>query len=225
MLAGFETQRSRDSAKLAGKLLLVDVDADADDYEAYLRGVRVHLGKDAAEFFSVQHHIVRPFQVRLQAGLRLDCGVCGKACHHGEQERLHRRNLWAQQQSQVDSRRAFRVPDAPGAAASRALLLGKDYRAFWFSRVAELQACTVGGVRFEEMVDALAEEAAFQPLAQKLGRQNVRDALKEIAGVWAAFYANADFAELFNPAPHGRTRNADFPGDARSADDNGGIVG
>src|SRR5262245_45093215 len=40
----------------------------------------------------------------------------------------------------------------------------------------------------------------------------------------AAFHSNADFAQLLDPAPDRRTRYADFAGDPRSADGNGGVV-
>src|SRR5262249_48640322 len=81
------------------------------------------------------------------------------------------------------------------------------------------------GIGLEEMVDTLAEERAFELRAEQIGREDVWNFFEEIAGVRAAFDSNADLAKLFDPAPDGGARDADFAGDAGTADGDGGVVG
>ncbi len=50
-------------------------------------------------------------------------------------------------------------------------------------------------------------------------------ALDVIAGVRVALNAHAELAQFFDPAPDLLARNADFLGDFRAADDDGGVFG
>src|SRR5580693_7485023 len=91
--------------------------------------------------------------------------------------------------------------------------------------MAKVHRDAIRRIDFEEMVDAFAEDAAFQALAQRIGREDVGHLLEEVAGVLLAFHAHAQFTKTVDPAPYGRTRHAYLAGDARSADDNRCVFG
>src|SRR6267378_7449664 len=63
-----------------------------------------------------------------------------------------------------DPRCSLRRPRASCTPASRSLLLREHHGAFRFARVTQLQRHAVGRVCLEKVMDALAEEAALQPL-------------------------------------------------------------
>ena len=88
------------------------------------------------------------------------------------------------------------------AAAACGLFLGDDQRAFRFAGVAEVHRDAIRRVDFEEVVNAFPENAAFQSLAQRVGREDVGSLFEEVAGVLLAFDAHAEIAQAIDPAPH-----------------------
>jgi len=90
---------------------------------------------------------------------------------------------------------------------------------------AELHGDIVGGIDFEEMIDAAREGCARELVAEKLRGENVRNTLDVIAGGGVSFDADAESAQLFDPAPDLLARDANLLGDFRAADDDGGIFG
>jgi len=62
-------------------------------------------------------------------------------------------------------------------------------------------------------------------VAEKLRRENVGDSLDVIAGGGVSFDADAESAQLFDPAPDLLARDANLLGDFCAADDDGGIFG
>ncbi len=90
---------------------------------------------------------------------------------------------------------------------------------------AEVHGDRVGGVNFEKMVDAARERRAIETVAQKLRDENVRHALDVVAGARMSLQLHAERAQFFDPAPDLLPRYADFFGDFRAADDDGGVFG
>lgn len=62
-------------------------------------------------------------------------------------------------------------------------------------------------------------------MAEKLGGEDVWNALDVVSGAGMPFYAYAQTAHFLDPAPNLLACNADFLGDFLSADDDGGVLG
>src|SRR5882757_8436668 len=75
------------------------------------------------------------------------------------------------------------------------------------------------------MMNALAQDAALQSLAQHIGREDVGNFFEKIAGVLFTFDANAKLTQAIDPAPHRRARDADLAGNPRTTDDNRRVFG
>ena len=105
------------------------------------------------------------------------------------------------------------------------MFFGENDGAVRLAGFAELHGDVVGRVDFEEMVDAAREGCARESVAEKLRRENVGNALDVIAGGGVSFDADAESAQLFDPAPDLLAGDANFLGDFCAADDDGGIFG
>src|SRR5216110_1267172 len=70
--------------------------------------------------------IIRPLQVHCEPGDGLYCRMRRKTRHHRQQRGLHWRQLWTQQQRQVNSCGSLGVPSPSRAASSRRLLFCKN---------------------------------------------------------------------------------------------------
>ena len=233
-LARFDAKRRGDVGELGGHVALVHVDADADDGVMDAIGLGVHFGEDAAEFSAAEEKIVGPADVEV-----VDCILFwiratdffgarvagGEAGDEGEKRRVGGRNLRTQQHGAMNARGFFRMPFASSAAASGGLFLGENDGAVRLARFAELHGDGIGGVDFEEMVDAARERCAGKLVAEKLRRQNVGHALDVIAGGGVSLDANAEGAQLFDPAPDLLAGDANLPGDFCAADNDGRIFG
>ena len=119
----------------------------------------------------------------------------------------------------------FRDPGTARASSAGRLLLGDDDGAMKLACLGHADGYGVGRVGLEVMEDALLEWRAAKARGKKLGGEDVRDALDVIARAGMAFDIDAGFAELLNPGPDGLALDADFFGDLRAADDDGGILG
>ena len=75
------------------------------------------------------------------------------------------------------------------------------------------------------MIDAARERRSRKLVAEKLRREDVGDALDVIASGGVSFDADAESAQLFDPAPDLLARDANLLGDFCAADDDGGIFG
>ena len=111
------------------------------------------------------------------------------------------------------------------AAATRSLFFRDDDRAFGLAGVAQLHRDAIRRIDFEEVVNAFAEDTAFQTLAQRVGREDVGRFFEKVAGVLLAFDAHTEIAESIDPAPHRRARNADLARNACAADNNCRVFG
>ncbi len=65
----------------------------------------------------------------------------------------------------------------------------------------------------------------MQAAAQHLWNENIGHAFDVIAGAGMALHANAERPQLLNPSPHLLPRDADFLGNFRAADHDGGVFG
>ena len=119
----------------------------------------------------------------------------------------------------------FGKPFASGAAASGGLFFGEDDGAVRFAGFAELHGDIVRRIDFEEMIDAAREGCSRELVAEKLRRENVGNALDVIAGGGVSFDADAESAQLFDPAPDLLAGDANLLGDFCAADDDGGVFG
>jgi hypothetical protein len=119
----------------------------------------------------------------------------------------------------------LRKPFASGATASGGLFFGENHNTVRFAGFAELHGDGVGGIDFEEMIDAAREGGSCELVAKKLRRKDVGDSLDVIAGGGVSFDADAESAEFFDPAPDLLSGDANLPGDFCAADDDGGIFG
>ena len=108
----------------------------------------------------------------------------------------------------------------PCPTAACSLLFGNHHRPFGLAGVAEFHRDAICRIHFKEMIDALAEHAAFQSLPQRVGSEDVGHLFEKITGVLFAFHANAEFTQTVDPAPHRRTRNANLARNTCAADDN-----
>ncbi len=116
------------------------VEADADDDRAGDR-----LGQDAGQLGVVRQDVVRPFEAGLYSG---DVGDRRGDGHAGEQREpaapggRHGGRPHQQGERQRGARR--RHPGAAHPAAARALLLGRDYEAFWLAAQGPAEQVGVG---------------------------------------------------------------------------------
>ena len=65
----------------------------------------------------------------------------------------------------------------------------------------------------------------MEAAAQHLRNENIGHAFDVIAGAGMALHADAESAQLLNPSPHLLARDADFLGNFRAADHDGGVFG
>ena len=233
-LPGFDAQRRGNVGELGGHFRLVHVDADADDGVVDAVWLGVHFGEDAGEFSAAEEKIVGPADVEIVDsiffwiratdffGTRVASGEAGD---EREKRRVGGGNSRPEEHRAMNARGFFGKPCASGAATSGGLFFGENDSAVGFAGFAELHGDVVGGIDFEEMVDAARESCAGESVAEKLRRENVGNALDVIAGGGMSFDANAESAQLFDPAPDLLTRDADLLGDFCAADDDGGIFG
>ena len=163
-------------------------------------------------FLRPNKQIVRPAQVGRQAGLLQNGFAHGESRDQRDERSLLRRNRRAQQHGHVDAVCLFRVPGVPGAAAPRRLFLGDDDGAVRLPSLAQRHGDGIGRVNFEKMVDAFAERPRMQPPVQQLRRKNVGDLFDLVAGARMALHADAQRAQLFDPAPHGARASRRFRG-------------
>ena len=119
----------------------------------------------------------------------------------------------------------FGKPFASGAATSSGLFFGENDGAVRLAGFTELHGDGVGGVDFEEMIDAARERRSRELVAEELRREDVGDSLDVIAGGGVSFDADAESTQLFDPAPDLLAGDANLPGDFCAADDDGGIFG
>lgn len=125
----------------------------------------------------------------------------------------------------MDSRGFLGKPFAPGAATSGGLFFGENDSAVRLAGFAKLHCHIVGRVDFKEVIDAAREGRPRELTAEELRREDIGNALDVIAGGGVSFHADAEGAQLFDPAPDLLAGNADLLGDFRAADDDGRIFG
>ncbi len=113
----------------------------------------------------------------------------------------------------------------PARPRPRRLLLRDDYGPVRLAALSKRHCDGVGRISFEEMVDAFSERSRMQPPVQQFRCEDVGHLFDLIAGARMALHAHAQRAQLFDPAPHGEARYADFARDFRAADDNHRVVG
>ena len=173
-------------------------------------GFGVHFGEDAGKFSAAEEEIVGPADVEIvdnilfwiRAGDFFGARVAsGEAGDESEKRRVGGRDSRTEEHRAMDARGFFGKPFASGAAASGGLFFGENDGAVRLAGFAELHGDVVGGVDFEEMVDAAREGCARELVAEKLRRENVGNALDVIAGGGVSFDADAESAQLFDPAP------------------------
>jgi len=233
-LARFNAKRRGDVGELGGHLGLVHIDADADDGVMDAVGLGVHFGEDAGKFSAAEKQVVGPSDVEVMDsvlfwiratdffGARVASSEAGD---ESEKRRVGGRDLRAQEHGAMYAGGFFGKPFASGAAAPGRLFFGENDGAVGFAGFAELHGHGVGGVDFEEMVDAAREGCARELVAEKLRREDVGNALDVVAGGGVSFDADAESAQLFDPAPDLLAGDANLLGDFCAADDDGGIFG
>src|SRR6202040_1445540 len=119
----------------------------------------------------------------------------------------------------------FGKPFASGAAPSGGLFFGENDGAVGLAGFAELHGHSVGRIDFEEVIDAAREGRPRELTAEELRREDIGNALNMVAGGGMSFHADAQSAQVFDPAPELLAGDADLLGDLRAADDDGGIFG
>ena len=62
------------------------------------------------------------------------------------------------------------MPRVSGAASACGLFLGQHDRAFGFACMSEIERDAIRRINLEKVMDSLAEDAAFQSLAQHVRR-------------------------------------------------------
>src|ERR1035437_8241112 len=113
--AGVLAERDGLAIEVAGKLGLVDVDADTGD------GLAVdQLNQDAGGLAVVEHEVVGPAQVAPGAG-----GL-GDGCNGGEAEGEGEDGGWGQNEGAVDAGAGFGVPGVAVASEASELAIGQD---------------------------------------------------------------------------------------------------
>jgi hypothetical protein len=167
--AGFHAQRSGDLPEVGGHFRLVHVDADADDGVVHAVGLGVHLGEDAGEFLAVREEIVGPADVGERVELFGGGVARGEAGDQSEQGRVAPGRFAGAAKRCNDAGGFFGEPFAAGAAASGGLFFGENDGAVGLALFAELHGDGIGGIHFEEMVDAARERRAEQAMAESCG--------------------------------------------------------
>src|SRR6266481_7338221 len=223
--AGLDPQRRRNRRQLVGNFHMVYVDADPYGHEMNSVLLRIHFRQYPAEFLPPEKHIIWPAQVGNNPGLLQDSVPDGKTRNHRDQRSMLRRNGRPQKDGHIDAICFFRMPGMPAASAPSRLFLRDDESSVGLTLLPKPHGDGVGRIRFEKMVDALADRALMQTLAKELRHEHVRHLLDLIPVPGMPFHANAQAAKFFDPAPHGEARHADFSRDLRSADHNQGVVG
>ena len=128
-------------------------------------GLGVHLGEDAGEFLAVREEIVGPADVGERVELFGGGVARGKAGDQSEQGGVGRGDLRAQQDGAMNAGGFFGEPFASSATASGGLFFGENDGAVGLALFAELHGDGIGGIHFEEMVDAARERRAEQAVA------------------------------------------------------------
>jgi len=233
-LARFNAKRRGDIGEFGWHFGLVHIDADADDGVVDAVGLGVHFSEDAGKFSAAEKQVVGPadvevvdsvlFWIRAADFFRARV-VSSEAGDESEKRRVGGRDSRPEEHRAMNASGFFGKPFASGAAASSGLFFGENDGAVGFACFAELHGNVIGGIDFEEMIDAAGEGGARELVAEKLRRENVGDTLDVIAGGGVSFDADAESAQLFDPAPHLLTGDANLLGDFCAADDNGGIFG
>jgi len=153
------------------------------------------------------------------------CIASGEAGNQGEKRGVGGRDWRTEEHGAMNARGFFGKPFASGAATSSGLFFGKNDGAVRLAGFTELHGDGVGGIDFEEMIDAARERRSRELVAKELRRKDVGDSLDVIAGGGVSFDADAESAQLFDPAPDLLSRDANLLGDFRAADDDRGIFG
>ena len=121
---GSQLQRQRTSCLfyLFRKFLLIDVDSRPDHKKKAASCRLIHLRQNSADFLSVYHHVVRPFDLRIQMKLphALRYGDRHQQCNHRHMRRFR---LWAQQNAEIQIFSGRRNPASSPSAASCRLCL------------------------------------------------------------------------------------------------------
>src|SRR5258708_8484087 len=93
------------------------------------------------------------------------------------------------------------MPPAPSAPSPSRLLFSQYDSALRLSRMSQFQRHAIRRVHPEEMVDALPEQVALQPLPQHIRGKNVRHLLQKIACSRRPLHSPPDFAHPLPPLP------------------------
>src|SRR5689334_22375194 len=168
-MPGFQAQRGCLMCEIVGKRGLIHVDSDPNHHVSNAGGLGSQLDQDAAEFFAVQQHVVRPAQIwsnrMLTNGMLCATGLLNGTDHResgGErkQKRVGGSKRRTQNHGTINSGGSWGMPGVAAPASSRNLLLAEKHGAFGLACCGCLHS---GGVRrsnLEVMMDALADDIA-----------------------------------------------------------------
>jgi len=210
VLAGFDGQAGDLRGQIGRKIIgnTVDVDADAED-----GGVFLHLREDAREFFAANHHIVGPFDARLQRSAATNGAHNSHAGSHGESRKGDRRQTGTKQDGEPQSFAARGDPDPTVPTAPVGLGFGEDDESFVRAGGGELRDHIVGGGGLLEDEDFTADELCGKTRFDVVGGEAVGRAQQPVAVMRMRLDAVAERFQL----GHGAARVASQRGAGNEA--------
>src|SRR4029077_6784156 len=161
-----DAKRRADVGKLGWHFRLVHIDADANNGVMDAVGLGVHFGEDAGKFSTAEEEIVGPADVEAMDHILVWIRgsdffrtriASGEAGNEGEKRGVGGRDSRPEEHGAMYAGGFFGKPFASGAATSGGLFFGENHDTVRFAGFAELHGDGVGGVDFEEMIDAARE--------------------------------------------------------------------
>ena len=162
-----------------------------------------------ATFLFPHQNVVRPLDVRLQAGMRLDGAAERRSRRDRELGGFLRAQFRAQQEGKPKPSFRRRQPFPSQAPAPFRLRLSEDDNAFFDAVARELLDHVVGGGGFLEDADVAADDAgAGHAGNQIVGVQDIGSAEQAVAEVGAGWDVVAQRAEVLDVGPNRRAAHA-----------------